>query len=125
MSYGVGHRRGLDPVLLWLWCKPRGYSSHLTPSLGTSICCRCGPIKIKNKQTKEQTNKPKIKNQKPKNHDNTDFWVLSGNTNAHFSLGITDTEDMNSELWKILKEVERGLWEINRCFREFPLWRSG
>ena len=22
MSYGVGHRCGLDPVLLWLWCSP-------------------------------------------------------------------------------------------------------
>ena len=22
MSYGVGCRRGLDPVLLWLWCWP-------------------------------------------------------------------------------------------------------
>ena len=21
MSYGVGHRRGSDPALLWLWCK--------------------------------------------------------------------------------------------------------
>ena len=22
VSYGVGHRLGLDPKLLWLWCKP-------------------------------------------------------------------------------------------------------
>ena len=22
MSYGVGRRCGLDPVLLWLWCRP-------------------------------------------------------------------------------------------------------
>ena len=22
MSCGVGHRRGLDPALMWLWCKP-------------------------------------------------------------------------------------------------------
>ena len=22
MSYGVGRRRGSDPVLLWLWCRP-------------------------------------------------------------------------------------------------------
>ena len=21
MSYGVGHRRGSDPALLWLWCR--------------------------------------------------------------------------------------------------------
>ena len=22
VSCGVGHRRGLDPELLWLWCRP-------------------------------------------------------------------------------------------------------
>ena len=22
VSCGVGHRRGLDPALLWLWCRP-------------------------------------------------------------------------------------------------------
>ena len=22
VSCGVGHRHGLDPVLLWLWCRP-------------------------------------------------------------------------------------------------------
>ena len=22
MNYGVGHRLGLDPGLLWLWCRP-------------------------------------------------------------------------------------------------------
>ena len=22
MSCGVGHRRGADPTLLWLWCRP-------------------------------------------------------------------------------------------------------
>ena len=22
MSCGVGHRRGSDPTLLWLWCRP-------------------------------------------------------------------------------------------------------
>ena len=22
MSWGVGYRRGLDPALLWLWCRP-------------------------------------------------------------------------------------------------------
>ena len=22
MSFGVGHRQGSDPELLWLWCRP-------------------------------------------------------------------------------------------------------
>ena len=39
MSYGGGHRRGSDPMLLWLWAEAS--ISHLTPSLGTYICCGC------------------------------------------------------------------------------------
>ena len=38
-----------DPVLLWLWQQAVGYSSDLTPSLGTSICHGYGP-KNKNKK---------------------------------------------------------------------------
>ena len=36
MSCGVCHRCGLDPVLLWLWCRPAAI--HLfSPSLGNSL----------------------------------------------------------------------------------------
>ena len=49
VSCGVGRRRGSDPALLWLWCRPGSYSSDCTPSLGTSICLGCGPKKQKNK----------------------------------------------------------------------------
>ena len=35
-----------DPSLLWLWHRPAG----AIPSLGTSICCRCGPKKKKKKK---------------------------------------------------------------------------
>ena len=40
MSCSVSHRGSSDLVLpwLWLWCRP---------SLGTSICHRCGPKKKK------------------------------------------------------------------------------
>ena len=34
-----------DPALLWLWCRPGGYSSDSTPSLGTPICCGKWPKK--------------------------------------------------------------------------------
>ena len=52
-----------DPVLRELWCRLQmwlgshiavslaqasSYSSNSTPSLGTSICCRCGPKKNNN-----------------------------------------------------------------------------
>ena len=33
MSCGVGHRHGLDLVLLWLWCKPAATAPDSTPSL--------------------------------------------------------------------------------------------
>ena len=32
------------------------YSSDSTPSLGTSICCRCGPKKAKKKKKKKKKN---------------------------------------------------------------------
>ena len=44
VSWGVGHRCGLDSALLWLWYRP-------APSLGTSICHRCGPKKTKRNPT--------------------------------------------------------------------------
>ena len=49
MSCGVGCRPGWDLVWLWLW-QASSYSSDLTPSLGTSICCKCGPQKPKKKK---------------------------------------------------------------------------
>ena len=27
MSCGIGHRHGLDPALLWLWCRPAATAS--------------------------------------------------------------------------------------------------
>ena len=50
MSRGVGCRCGSDPVLLWLWSTQAG--SNWIPSLGTSICLRCGPKKQKNNNKK-------------------------------------------------------------------------
>ena len=41
-----------DPVWLWLWCRLAAASSNSTPSLGTSVCCRCGPKKTKMKKEK-------------------------------------------------------------------------
>ena len=44
MSCGVGHKRGSDPELLWLWCRPVAAApiqSDSAPSLGISMCCGC------------------------------------------------------------------------------------
>ena len=54
MSCGVDRRRGSDPLLLWLWCRPVGYSSDSTRSLGTSICRKCGSKKTKKKSKKKK-----------------------------------------------------------------------
>ena len=49
MNCGVGHSRGLDPVLLWLWCGSAAVALIQPPSLGISICHTCGPKKKKKK----------------------------------------------------------------------------
>ena len=43
-----------DPALLWLWCRLAAAIPNLTPSLGTSMRCRCGPKKQKKKSTGEE-----------------------------------------------------------------------
>ena len=50
-SCGVGCRRGLDPMLLWLWC--RLTAATLIWSLETSICHKCGPKMQKKKKKKK------------------------------------------------------------------------
>ena len=53
----VGCRRGLDPELLWLWCRPEATAPIGPLSLGTAICLRCGPKKKKdNKKKKRKLN---------------------------------------------------------------------
>ena len=52
-SCGVGCRHGLDPALLWLWCKLAAVAL-IQPSLGTSVCCECVPKK--KTKTKKQKN---------------------------------------------------------------------
>ena len=51
----VGHRCGLDLTL-----QGSSWSSDLTPSLGTSICHRCGPEKKKRKKKDKRQKKKKI-----------------------------------------------------------------
>ena len=51
-SCGIGCRCSSDPVLLWLWCRPRGCGSDSTPSLRISICHRRIPKKGKENKRK-------------------------------------------------------------------------
>ena len=43
MSYGIGHRHGSDPALLWLWYRLVAAAPIEALSLGAFICHRCGP----------------------------------------------------------------------------------
>lgn len=42
-----------DLALLWLWGGPAAVAPVLTPSLGTSICCKWGPQKPKKKRAED------------------------------------------------------------------------
>ena len=73
----------LSGLRIWhcceLWCRLQTrlrylYSSDQTPSLGTSICCRCGPRKRqkdKNKKTKTKQNKKPRKGWPPDQENQT------------------------------------------------------
>ena len=52
MSCGVGCRQGSDPCVAVALAQAGGYSSNLTPSLGTSICRQSSPRNGKKKKKK-------------------------------------------------------------------------
>ena len=64
VSYGVGHELSLDHVALWRWCRPSAVALIGPPSLGTSICFRCGPKKQKNKRIEKKKKKKKKKKER-------------------------------------------------------------
>ena len=57
MSWGVGHRCGLDLALLWLWRRPEATAPIGPVSWHTSICHRCGHKKRKKKKKKKERKK--------------------------------------------------------------------
>ena len=52
MSYGVGHRRGSDLVLLWLWC--RSVAAAPNRPLAWELPYAAGAALKKQKQTNER-----------------------------------------------------------------------
>ena len=57
MSCGVGGRCGLDPVLLWLWCRPA--AAALIRPLAWEPPCAAGEALKSKKQTKQNKTKQK------------------------------------------------------------------
>ena len=54
MGCGVGHRRGLDPALLWLWCRPA--AAALIRPLGWEPSYAMGMALKKQKRQKKRIN---------------------------------------------------------------------
>ena len=52
MSCGVGHRRGSDPELLWLWCRP--VATALIGPLAREPPCATGVALKKKKRPKNK-----------------------------------------------------------------------
>ena len=57
MSCGIGHRRGLDPVLLWLFCRPA--ATALIQPLAWELPYAVGAA-LKKKDKKAKQNKKPI-----------------------------------------------------------------
>ena len=63
MSYGVGRRPGLDPALLWLWCRLAA-PAPIRP-LAWKPSYAAGPA-LKRQKTKKKKRKEKKKKKKKK-----------------------------------------------------------
>ena len=58
MSYGAGGRCGLDPALLWLWCRPAD-TALIRPLAWEPTYASGAALKIrKRKKKKEEKRKP-------------------------------------------------------------------
>jgi len=59
VSYGVGHTFGLDPALLWLWCRPA--SAALIGPLAWEPPCAAGAALEETKRQKRKRSRPKTR----------------------------------------------------------------
>ena len=52
MSCGIGRRRGLDPMLLWLWCRPEA-TALIRPLAWELPYAACAALKRQQQQQKK------------------------------------------------------------------------
>ena len=64
MSCGVGRRHGLDPVLLWLWCRPVAIALIRALAGEPPYASGAALEKTKTKQNKTKTNQEANPNNK-------------------------------------------------------------
>ena len=86
MSCGVGHRHGLDPSLLQLWCRPAAVDS-ISP-LAWECPYALGVALKSKKQKQKQTNK----NQKQKKRKRGPFWAELTHGSAGLGSGTVTAE---------------------------------
>ena len=58
MGYGIGHRCGLDPVLLWLWYKPAAAAMIQPLAWEIPYATGAAPKSKKTKKKKEKKQAP-------------------------------------------------------------------
>ena len=92
MSCGVGRRQGLNPTLLWTWCR----SAASAPSLGTSICqgCASPPNKTKTNKKKKKKKKKGTKTKKERKEKQ------SMNTEADNSNDLSTFDSFLCQRWR-------------------------
>ena len=74
MSCSVGSRHGLDPTLLWLWCRPAA-AAPIWPLAWEPPCAQGGgPKKQKNKQKKQPPNLAVLSQDGAPAHHGRAFW---------------------------------------------------
>ena len=139
MNRGVGHRRGLDPVLLWLWCRSaaaapiRPLAWELPYAVGATL-------------KEQKTNKKPQPWEMPQRPKESMFQEggIKGDQISCFTRAVLvpqletrslraakETEEVRrdsrdnqyfQEFW--LQRTEKEL-PLKRSMREFPSWRSG
>ena len=57
MSCGVGRRRGSDPMLLWLWCRPVAATAPIIPLAWELPYAEGAALEMAKRQKNKQTKK--------------------------------------------------------------------
>ena len=77
MSCGVDHRRGSDPALLWLWCRPVATSLIRPLAWEPPYAARAAQGKTKRQRPKKKKKKER-KKRKNSQEGPALFWILLG-----------------------------------------------
>ena len=110
MSFGVGCRCGLDPVLLWLWCRPVA-TAPIRPLTWEPPCAMGVALK-------RQKDKKKILLLKGVNHHLSLYRVASCNLFATVTSKITNHSSYhknkynNEKVWDIIRITK--MWHRDR-----------